>query len=573
MELTLDVERQFGRSSDDVPENVGQVWGLAQGLSAETAPQPAPKEWFAPLDADMSANILDETIAAAFVARALKNPRDVAIADDRAGVLTYERVLAGVLIQASRFAELPGKNVGLLLPTSAAGSMSLVALIAAGKVPIVLNWTTGPSNLAHAVKLMGVKHVVTAKAFVNRMGIELPGIEWFYLDDMMKQVGKFEKVWTLLTIRWFPGMMRSRIAKVSPDDVAVVLFTSGSEKAPKAVPLTHRNLLSNERAGAHAFKLTRRDSILAFMPLFHSFGLSVTGLLPLLAGIKTVAHPDPREAAKLVRKIAAYKPTLLLSTPTFLGYLMERGSKDDLASLKKILVGAEKCTDATYARCKEMIPGAVLMEGYGITECSPAVTLNTPDNNRPGTVGRAVDSVELAVVDIESGEELPRGKQGMLLVSGISVFSGYVGDGIESPFRDWKGKRWYVTGDLVEMDADGFVTFKGRLKRFVKAGGEMVSLPALEEPFAQAFPVGDEGPRVAVEGVELGSKARVVLFTTESISLMEANQKLKQAGFHGVMRLDEVRKIDKIPTLGSGKVDYKVLRAQIAKETPEPVAT
>ena len=573
MELTLDVERQFGHSSDDVPENVGQVWGLAQGLTAESAPQPAPKEWFAPLHSDMSADILDETIAAAFVVRALKNPRDVAIADDRPGILTYERVLAGVLIQAKRFAALPEKNVGLLMPTSAGGTMALVGLIAAGKVAIVLNWTTGPANLAHAVKLMGVKHVVTAKAFVNRLGIEIPGVEFVYLDEMIKQVGKFEKLTTLLTIRWFPGIVRGRIAKVGPDDPAVVLFTSGSEKAPKAVPLTHRNLLINERAGAAAFKLTRHDSILSFMPLFHSFGLSVSGLLPLLAGIKTVVHPDPREAGKLVRKIAAYKPTLLLATPTFLSYLLERGTKDDLASLKSLLVGAEKCSSAVYAKCQEMIPGAVLMEGYGITECSPAVTLNRPDNNRPGTVGQAVDAVELAVVDLDSGEELPRGKQGMLLVSGVSVFAGYVGEGVESPFREHKGKRWYVTGDLVEMDAEGFVTFKGRLKRFVKAGGEMVSLPALEEPFAQAFPIGEEGPRVAVEGIELGSKAKVVLFTTEPITLLDANHRLKQAGFHGVMRLDEVRKVDKIPTLGSGKVDYKVLRAQIAKETPEPVGT
>jgi acyl-CoA synthetase (AMP-forming)/AMP-acid ligase II/1-acyl-sn-glycerol-3-phosphate acyltransferase/acyl carrier protein len=573
MELTLDVERQFGHSSDDVPENVGQIWGLAQGLAAESAPQPAPKEWFAPLGTDLSAEILDETIAAAFVARALRSRRDVAVADDRAGVLTYERMLTGVLIQAKRFAELPEKNVGLLLPTSAGGSMALVALIAAGKVPIVLNWTTGPSNLAHAVKLMGVKHVVTAKAFVNRMGIELPGVEFVHLEELFKHVTKTEKLLTLLKIRWLPGLVRGRVAKVGPDDPAAVLFTSGSEKAPKAVPLTHRNLISNERAGASAFQLTRRDSILSFMPLFHSFGLSVSGLLPLLAGIKTVVHPDPREAGKLVRKIAAYKPTLLLSTPTFLSYLLERGTNEDLASLKSILVGAEKCSAAIYARCKEKIPGAILMEGYGITECSPAVTLNTPANNRPGTVGKAVDSVELAIVDLDAGEEVPRGKQGMLLVSGVSVFAGYVGDGIESPFREYKGKRWYVTGDLVEMDADGFVTFKGRLKRFVKAGGEMVSLPALEEPFAQAYPVGDEGPRVAVEGVELGSKARVVLFTTEPITLLEANHRLKEAGFHGVMRLDEVRKIEKIPTLGSGKVDYKVLRAQIAKETPEPVAT
>ena len=573
MELTLDVERHFGHAGDDVPENVGQVWGLAQGLTSESEPQPAPKEWFAPLGSDLSADILDETIAAAFVARALKNPREVAIADERAGVLTYERVLAGVLIQAKRFAALPDKNVGLLMPTSAGGSMALVALIAAGKVPIVLNWTTGPANLAHAVKLMGVKHVVSAKAFVNRMGIELAGVEYVYLDELIKHVGKFEKLTTLLTIRWFPGMAKGRIAKVGPDDPAVVLFTSGSEKAPKAVPLTHRNLLTNERAGAHAFKLTRRDSILSFMPLFHSFGLSVSGLLPLLAGIKTVVHPDPREANKLVRKIAAFKPSLLLATPTFLSYVLERGTKADLGSLKTILVGAERCSPAVYAKCKEMIPDAILMEGYGITECSPAVTLNRPDNNRPGTVGQAVDSVELAVVDLDKGEEVPRGQQGMLLVSGVSVFAGYVGDGIESPFREYKGKRWYVTGDLVEMDADGFVTFKGRLKRFVKAGGEMVSLPALEEPFAQAYPVGDEGPRVAVEGVELGSKARIVLFTTEAITLMDANHRLKQAGFHGVMRFDEVRKVDKIPTLGSGKVDYKVLRAQIAKETPEPVAT
>ena len=198
------------------------------------------------------------------------------------------------------------------------------------------------------------------------------------------------------------------------------------------------------------------------------------------------------------------------------------------------------------------------------------VAINRPEANRVGTVGQPLPGVAVRVVDLESEQELPANRTGMLWVSGPTVFPGYLGYDGPSPFRAQEGKRWYVTGDLAELDADGFIRLAGRLKRFLKAGGEMISLPALEEPFARRYPATDAGPRVAVEGVETEAGRRIVLFTTERITLTEANALLLQEGFRGVMRLDEVRHLDRIPLLGTGKVDYKVLRAEIAGEKDAP---
>src|SRR5262249_47829210 len=202
----------------------------------------------------------------------------------------------------------------------------------------------------------------------------------------------------------------------------------------------------------------------------------------------------------------------------------------------------------------------------GITECSPVVSVNTPGDNRPGTLGRPLPGVEVKVVDPETNEPVPTGKVGMLLVSGPTVFPGYLDYDGPEPFRDVDGKRWYVSGDLVSLDEDGFITFAGRLKRFLKAGGEMISLPALEEPLTERWPPTEEGPRVAVEGVENPHGRRIVLFTTEPIELREANAILTGKGFRGVMRLDEVRRLDKIPVLGTGKTDYKALRARLTDD-------
>jgi long-chain-fatty-acid--[acyl-carrier-protein] ligase len=566
MEVTLQVEQQFGFSADQSPSNLGELWALAQGIADKRPPKPPAPEWFAPASDDGELKILGDTVAEAFVARALACPRDVVAADDIGGVLTYRKMHVGARVMARRFRSLPGENVGLLLPASVACNTIFMALHLAGKLPVLLNWTTGPANLAHAARVMKLSKVVTSKAFVDRAGVTVEGTEYLYVEDLRAGIGKLELLRTLLATTLFPGGARAEVPDVQPDQPAVVLFTSGSEKAPKAVPLTHANILTNQKGGIPLLGLTRKDSMLGFLPAFHSFGMSVTGLLPILGGMRVVHHPDPTDAGALARKIGTYRPTMLCGTPTFVGYILERARPGQLDSLRILVVGAEKCPPALFERCKQMAPRAVLLEGYGITECSPVVAANTPKAIRQGTVGKALPPVELCVVDLDTDREQPPGQPGMLLVGGPTVFPGYIAHDGPSPFRERDGKRWYVTGDIVSIDADGYVWFTGRLKRFIKAGGEMISLPALEEPFAEMYPPSKEGPRVAVEGVELSEGRRIVLFTTEDITLRDANTKLLKEGFRGVMRLDEVRKVDAIPVLGTGKTDYKVLRAKIAEE-------
>ncbi len=567
MEVTLAVEQRFGFTGDAVPESVGQLWALAEGLAKKGVVKPPPPDWFRPPADTDPIEVLGDTVPAAFVHRAFRHLKDIAAADDLAGGVTYERMLLGARLLGERFRQFPEPNVGLMLPASVAGDTSLIALHLAGKLPVILNWTTGPANLDHAVRLTGLKRVVTSKTFIDRTHLTVPGVEFVYLEEVRKTIGKIEGLKTLLQARWFPAWAKAAALKhavTDPDKPAVVLFTSGSEKAPKAVPLTHANIVANVRHALPELGLRRGDSLLGFLPLFHSFGHTVTALFPLFCGVKLVHHPDPTDAAALVAKIAGYKPNLIAGTPTFIGFILERAKPGDLDSVKIIVVGAEKAPDALFRKVKETAPNAVVVEGYGITECAPIVGFNPPAKTKPGSVGKPVPGTEVRVVDLESNRPLPQGQMGMIEVSGPSVFPGYLGHDGPPPFTNGDGKRWYVTGDLGLIDPDGYIMLHGRLKRFLKAGGEMISLPALEEPFANRYPPTDQGPRAAIEGIETPDGRRVVLFTTEDITLKEANAVLQQEGFRGVMRLDEVRKIEKIPVLGTGKTDYKVLRAQLA---------
>jgi long-chain-fatty-acid--[acyl-carrier-protein] ligase len=566
MEVALEVERRFGFSGGEVPATVGQLWALAAGKLDAGPPPPPPEAWFAPPTGDLTADVLGETVPAALVARCLKTPNDVAAADELSGVLTYRRFFLGALILAERFRNIPGESVGLLLPASAAGTLSLFALHLAGKRPVVLNWTTGPGNMQHAVKLTGVSHVVTSKRFIDRSQVEVPGAGFVFLEDVRATVGTVEKLRRLVGVSLFPAATARRaLARLDPDPQkpAVVLFTSGSEKAPKAVPLTHANVVGDIRASLPMFELDRRASVLVFLPLFHSFGHTITGLLPLVAGVRAVYHPDPTDAGALARKAGGYRVAVLCGTPTFLGFLLDRAKGGDFDRLEFLVVGAEKCPPRVFEQVKRLAPRAVVLEGYGVTECSPCVSVNPRWAPRPGTIGQPLAGVKVRVVDVDTERPVPPGGRGLLHVAGVMVFPGYLGHDGPQPFAEADGERWYNTGDLVSQDADGYLTFHGRLKRFLKAGGEMISLPALEEPFAAKYPPGDAGPRVAVEGVETDAGRRVVLFTTEDISLKDANALLASEGFRGVMRLDEVRRVDRIPVLGTGKTDYKVLRAEL----------
>jgi acyl-CoA synthetase (AMP-forming)/AMP-acid ligase II len=548
---------------------MGELWALAQGMAQgeQVEPIKVPEVWTAPrARANEAFSALAPTILEAFARQAMAHPGEAAAVDDLSGVVTYGRMLIGARLMSRRFAPLPGEGVGLMLPASVAADTALLALMWARKLPVLFNWTTGPVNLNYAAKVMGVERVVTSRKFIDRLGLKIEGVEYVFLEDIRKDIGKFEAVTAALSQRLFPRGVLASIPGVKAEDTAVVLFTSGSEKAPKAVPLTHRNVMTDVCAGASALGFKRGDVLLGFLPPFHSFGLSGNIVLPLVGGLRVIHHADPTDAPGLARKIAAFKPTLLLTTPTFFSYILNAAKPADLASLRMVITGAEKCPEALFTRAKKITPNAILSEGYGITECAPVVSVSRPGNLRPGTIGQPLDGVEVTVVDPDSMQPLAQGERGLLLVHGATVFPGYLHYEGPTPFHQLNGKRWYITGDLASVDKEGFITFAGRLKRFLKAGGEMISLPALEEPLTAAHPPGEKGPQVAVEGIESDSGRRIVLFTTTDIKLADANALLTQAGFRGIMRLDEVRKIDALPLLGTGKIDYKVLRAQIANK-------
>jgi long-chain-fatty-acid--[acyl-carrier-protein] ligase len=567
MELSLGVERRFGFTGEEACQTLGQLFALAEGRAPRKPPAPAPPGWSSGPPQVGALRLRGDTVPAAFVEHALAHRRDVLVADDRMGVLSGERLLVAALALSRRLRALPAPKVGLLLPASAACDVALLALLLAGKLPVVLNWTTGPANLAHAAQSLALSQVLTSRVFADRLGVRVEPADFLFIEDLQATIGKWELLRTLLQVRWRPGSVRRTVPTALPDDPAVVLFTSGSEKAPKAVPLTHANLLSCQRGVVAAMDVTREDVVLSFLPPFHSFGLTITTLLPLLTGVRVVHHPDPTDAVNLVHKIRAYGVTLLVGTPTFVHYILERATPGSLDSLRLVAVGAETCPPALVQRCQREAPKATIVEGYGITECAPVVSFNPPSAPRPGSIGKPVPGVAVRVVDLETGMVLPAGRMGMLQISGPTVFPGYLDYHGPSPFVEENGTRWYVTGDLGERDADGYLWFRGRLKRFLKAGGEMISLPALEEPFARLYPPTRDGPRVAVEGVENEHGRRVVLFTTEPLDLREANALLLREGFHGVMRLDEVRCVEKIPILGTGKTDYKPLRALIQEGT------
>src|SRR5205807_1440904 len=283
----------------------------------------------------------------------------------------------------------------------------------------------------------------TSRAFIDRSGVTVEGVDYVFLEDLRQQISRLELLRTLLTVRLLPGRIRKQVPRVQPDKPAMVLFTSGSERAPKAVPLTHANIMSELRAGIPFLRLNRRESLLGFLPAFHSFGIVATILLPVLGGMRVVYHPDPTDASGLARKIAGYQPSLLMGTPTFISHIIERSQPDELASLQMIVVGAEKPPPALWDKCKRAAPQAALVEGYGITECSLVVAINRPEANRVGTVGQPLPGVEVRVVDLESEQGLPANRTGMLWISGPTIFPGYLGYDGPSPFREQQGKRWY----------------------------------------------------------------------------------------------------------------------------------
>lgn len=569
MDLALNLETAHGKSipSLELLVTVHDCLLAACGLLGEADVEaPAPAGWFAPAAAKMFA-VPDKaaTIADAFLAQVRAAPGQPLLAD-RAALRSRRDILLGALILARRLQRLPGERLGIMLPAAPAVVTVWLAAQLAGKTPVLFNWTVGEANLRHCIRITGVSHILSASPLQERLERQgtplstLP-VQWVLLDKLAATLSMGEKLCGALKARLLRNFRKYAIPQT-----AAVLFTSGSESLPKAVPLSHANLLSNARDITAVLHLAPDDSVLAMLPPFHSFGLMVNIVLPLSLGIRAAFHPNPTEPGPLAALMCDYKLTLMASPPTFLGAVLDRAAgTENLASLRYAFVGAEKCPEHVYQAFAGLCPQAALCEGYGITECSPVVSVNRPGNIQPGTIGHAMPSVTLALVREENGSILARakaGQTGMLLVRGPSIFGGYLGDA-PWPFVAFEGHIWYRTGDLASMDETGRMTFRGRLKRFVKIGGEMISLPQIEtvllEVFGKRSDAPQEGPALAVEATPEETGAAIVLFTPMPLSLAEVNAALRAAGLSSLYAVKRIATVAAVPLLGSGKTDYRAL--------------
>lgn len=571
MEFTTWLEEEFGHQISDLAslESVEDCILASGGQLLENSEEELkkiPDQWFNNSDTKL---VLPEKelLTDLFLQQAIKHPKKVIVADQIAGCKTYRDLLTAIYLLKPVIKELPGKRVGIMLPASVTSVIVYFATLFSGKTPVLFNWTVGVGNMAHGIEQTGVTHIISAKPLykkVEEQGAPLSSLQtdWLFLDQLLPTIPLPKKIFALTRAILSP----KAILNETIQDIAAILFTSGSESKPKAVPLRHSNILANLRDFTSMMTLTENDSLLGMLPPFHSLGLAGTVILPPCIGLRTVYHANPTESVILSKLISRYKPTTIIGTPTFINGILQAGDKGKLESLRLVFTGAEKCPESVYNKLCDINPKATLCEGYGITECSPLVSLNTIKNNTPGTIGRVVPSTQYAIIDLESNTPVKRGERGILILRGPSIFGGYLNQDKQKGFHDYQGKVWYQTGDFVREDENGTITFAGRKKRFIKLGGEMISLPAIENVLLERFTHENaEGPALAVEATPSEEYPEIVLFTTNPIQREEANQVIREAGFSPLYNIRKVLQIDVIPVLGTGKTDYKELKASLLK--------
>ena len=510
-------------------------------------------------------------VLAAVAETARKRPGQVILEDVTLKSLTYRKVMVGaeVLAHALRGPVAGGERIGVLLPNVNATPVVILALWRLGKVPAMLNFSAGPATMLACAELAGLKHLVTSRAFLERARLNVDaiakaGIRLIYLEDVRSEISASRKFLTLLRHVF---IRQSAIGNhQSPDAAAVIVFTSGSEGVPKGVELTHRNLLANIRQMLAVTDLTDRDRVFNCLPLFHSFGLTVGTLLPLVRGIYLFLYPSPLHYRMVPAVLYDRDCTVFLSTNTFLNGYARKGHPFDFRSLRYLFAAAEKLQAATALLWAQKY-GVRVFEGYGATECSPCVSLNTPLEPRSGSVGRLLPGIEYK---LEPTEGVPDG--GRLFVRGPNVMKGYLNADANAQFLARGG--WYDTGDVVSVDADGYLHIRGRTKRFAKVSGEMVSLTAVEDALAGAFPKYGLHCQIAVitRPDESRGEALIAVTNEPKLTLDEIREVIKAKGLTNLSVPREIKVVKEIPKLGTGKVNHRELQTQLEAQSNPPAS-
>ena len=500
----------------------------------------------------------DRTVVEALIEAAQRHgPGTIALEDPVAGRLSYRKLLLGTAILGRKLMEFApeGRPVGVMLPNTNGAAVTIFALMSAGRVPAMINFSAGATNVLAACKAADLKVILTSRAFIEKGRLQglidaiQNHVRIVYLEDLRATVTTQDKLRGLFESR------RPLVARKA-DDWAAILFTSGSEGTPKGVVLSHRNMLANAAQAVARIDFGRRDKVFNVLPVFHSFGLTVGLILPLVSGVQVYMYPSPLHYRIVPELIYGVNATILFGTDTFLNGYARGAHAYDLRSLRYILAGAEPVKESTRRIYLEKF-GIRILEGYGVTETAPALALNTPMFNKFGTVGRLMPGMESRLETVEGVTE-----GGRLFVKGPNVMLGYLR--VENPgVLEPPPAGWHDTGDIVTIDKQGFITIKGRAKRFAKIGGEMVSLAAVEALAADLWP---DAPSAAASVPDARRGERLILMTQkEGASRAEFQAYARAKGASELMMPSEIVVVDKLPMLGTGKVDL-VAVAREAKE-------
>lgn len=505
-----------------------------------------------------------------FLAQAKRTPFRKAVIESSGGSYSYFKLLAGVIILQkllqSRFRS--GENVGILLPPGAPGAIANLTVLSLGAVPVNLNHTVSREAFDRMISKAGISTILTANEYLKRLSFEKDP-KMLPLEALYSGVTKWEMGRAAALALALPKFLLRFFffeAKAGADDLATIMFSSGSTGDPKGVMLTHGNIASNLEGIYELLQLRNEDSMLGSLPLFHSFGFTGTLFLPLLGGISVVFHPNPVDAGAVTKLIKKHNTTLLLTTPTFLQLYARKAEKEDLAGLRYIILGAEKLREGLRKSFEERFDKE-LLEGYGCTELSPVAFVNVPDvgegrskqqGNKPGTVGQPLPGISIKIVNPETFEELKTDESGLLLVKGPNVMKGYLNDAEKTAevLRD----GFYVTGDIASVDKDGFVTIQDRLSRFSKIGGEMVPHLRIEEELHSLL--GADGQVLAVGSVPDEKRGeRLVVLTTVNLDSKKLTDGLAERGLPNlwIPKAEDFYQIEALPVLGTGKLDLRGL--------------
>ena len=498
------------------------------------------------------------TLPEAIVATAQSRPGHYVI-EDITQRMTFRRFLAGAFLLADRLdAALPPeeKRIGVLLPNVNATPVTLMSLWSRGRIPALLNYTAGSATMLACAQLAGLKHIITSRIFIERARLKLEplaeaGVEFIYIEDLRAEIPGRSRLAGLLRARLAPGSVLRNVA--SSEDTAAILFTSGSEGMPKGVELTHQNILSNIRQMLSVCDLQDWDRFFNALPTFHSFGLTIGTLMPLLRGCAVVFYPSPLHYRVVPTAFYHRDCTIMLATNTFLNGYARKAHAMDFRSLRYLFAGAEKLQEATAHTWAQRF-GVRVLEGYGATECSPCVSVNTPLAPKFGSGGKIMPGMEWKLEPVEGVSN-----GGRLLVRGPNIMRGYLNEDANARFLALKG--WYDTGDIATVDEESFVFILGRLKRFAKISGEMVSLTAVEDALAGAFPQYGLRCQVAVVSRPDADKGEILIAASNEpkLQLDEIRAAIRAKGLPNLCVPREVRFVKEIPKLGTGKVDHREL--------------